>query len=52
MKYRIDDMGAIIFAPSSNDEKSKDKLLEKIENLERRLEILEKVVQDGKLQSE
>lgn len=51
MKYRVDKVGAIIFDPIPDAEKQEESLLEKIEKLEERVKKLEKVVEDGKLQS-
>lgn len=45
MKYRIDKVGAIIFAPTEEEKYEADKT--KLEELERRIEVLEKLVKGG-----
>lgn len=45
MKYRVDEVGAIIFAPTEEDKEEATK--KKLEELERRIEILEKLVKGG-----
>lgn len=45
MKYRIDKVGAIIFTPTEEDKEEKTN--NKLEELERRIEVLEKLVKGG-----
>lgn len=45
MKYRVDEVGAIIFAPTEEDKEEKTN--NKLEELERRIEVLEKLVKGG-----
>lgn len=45
MKYRVDEVGAIIFAPTEEEKDEADKT--KLEELERRIEVLEKLVKGG-----
>ena len=45
MEYRIDEIGAIIFAPPK--EEKEDLTNKKLEELEKRIEVLEKLVKGG-----